>query len=199
MANVSHWFLQQPSCNITHSKVMRGGELKTTKTVVKGASCFRNAMLTMSRHHECNWRFKHTFLKELKKEPRTSITPNLSYTILPNIHTSLYVNAYPASITKLQHTPEIGSTCQDPEENSQCPHFNYNITQTGASRMEATVRTTVQQRVAIVSCRADSSSSLFKCSIETFFKVVWWYICTCKGFFLPIKLVFLSDIWQTMA
>lgn len=32
MANVSHWFLQQPSCNITHSMVA-WGKIRTTKVV----------------------------------------------------------------------------------------------------------------------------------------------------------------------
>lgn len=40
-------------------------------------------------------------------------------------------------------TPENSLTCQDPEENSQCPHFNYNITQTGPNRMKATLRVSV--------------------------------------------------------
>lgn len=60
------------------------------------------------------------------------------------MHILLYANAYPSSITNLWHTPENSLTCQDPEENSQCPHFNYNITQTGASHMKATVKTFIQ-------------------------------------------------------
>ena len=59
-------------------------------------------------------------------------------------HILLDINVCPGSITKQWHTPENGLTCQDPEENSQCPYFNYNITQTGAGCMKATVKTSIE-------------------------------------------------------
>lgn len=34
--------------------------------------------------------------------------------------------------------------CQDHKENSQCPHFNYKITQTGAGNMKATVNAAIE-------------------------------------------------------
>lgn len=79
-----------------------------------------------------------------------------------NIHTFLYSNTHPGSLTKLQHTPESALTCQDPEENSQCPHFNYNISQTGAGSMEVIVRISVQHREATAPQHEYSSSCLFR-------------------------------------